>query len=156
MINCNDPRKNCGTVTPSSCVSFTGNQPAFVVDADFPCDVNVTDIIDLTTAEVGKINTELDFTNLNKRCLTFDPTTIDAKGLAQVQIDELCSLEATVSTLSNAIDDLDIGAEFVEVNLGAMTPMNNPCSPTVNRYTLTYVLQSFADELNLIKTNLGI
>jgi len=156
MINCNDPRKNCGTITPSSCVSFTGKQPTFIATADFPCDVNVTDVLDLATAEIDKINTGKDLTGLNKRCLVFDPATIDIKGLSQIQIDELCALDASVSAVQSAISNLAIGTELVSVDLGAMTPMSNPCSATVNQYTLFYVLQAFANELNVIKTNLGI
>jgi len=156
MINCNDPRKNCGTIVPSSCVSFTGTQPAFIANIDFPCDVNVTDVIDLTTAEIDKIKAGEDLTGLNKRCLVFDPLTIDIKGLTQVQIDELCALDASVAALQTTLSALDIGTELVSVDLGAMTPITNPCSATVNQYTLFYVLQSFANELNLIKTTLGI
>lgn len=150
MTNCNDPRKNCGKITSSSCVSFAGTQPEFVLDVDFPCDVNVTDIIDLSSAEIDKINVELDLTALNKRCLDFDPATIDVKSLFQIEIDKICALDASLTTLTDTVDNLDIGAELVTVDLGAMTPLSNPCSPTVNQYTLFYVLQAFADKLNTL------
>lgn len=150
MINCNDPRKTCGLIVPSSCVPFTGTKPAFVEEEDFPCDVNVTDIIVLADAEIDKINTTLDLTELAKGCLDFDPLTVQVNELHQVEIDEICALRAELTTLQDTINDLDIGAELVTVDLGAMTPLSNPCSVTTNQYTLFYVLQAFADKLNTL------
>lgn len=150
MINCNDPRKKCGEIISSSCASFTGRQPAFVEDVDFPCDVNVTDIIDLTTAEVDKIDDEIDLTALNVRCLDFAPATVKVKELHQIEIDKICALDSVLTTLQDTVNNLDIGAELVTVDLGAMTPITNPCSVATNKYTLFYVLQAFADKLNTL------
>lgn len=156
MINCNDPRKNCGSIVPSSCVPFTGPKPDFVADIDFPCDVNVTDIITLADAQIDKLTTDSDLTALNARCLTFTPAIVTPKALHQVEIDKICALDASVTTLQTTLADLNIGTELVTVDLGAMSPLSNPCSVNANQYTLFYVLQAFANELNLIKTNLGI
>jgi len=125
-------------------------KPDFIAEEDFPCDVNVTDVLDLTTAEIDRINGGIDLTTLNKRCYDFDPATGDLKGLNQEHIDKVCALEANLETLQETVDNLDIGTELVTVDLGAMTPITNPCSPTTNQYTLFYVLQVFADKLNTL------
>lgn len=156
MINCNDPRKTCGEIVSTSCSPFVGRKPDFVADEDFPCDVNATDIIDLTTAEVDRINSDNDLTELNKRCLDFVPATVKNKELHQVEIDKICALDSTVTALQDTINDLNIGAELVQVDLGDMTPAPNPCSPGTDLYTLHYLLQTFADAINAINTNLGI
>lgn len=150
MTNCNDPRKNCGQIIPDSCVPFTGTKPDFVDADDFPCDVNVADIIKLTIAEVDRIDEEIDLTDLDERCLDFDPAIVKVKELHQAEIDKICALDASVTTLQNAIDDLNIGTELVAIDLGDMTPAPNPCSPGTNQYTLTYLLQTFADALNTL------
>lgn len=156
MTNCNDPRKNCGQIVPSSCVPYTGTKPDFLDEDDFPCDVNITDIVQETTDKIDEMLSDIDLIELDEQCLDFDPATVKIKELHQIEIDKICALDAQVTTLQETLDDLDIGAEIVTIDLGNMTPAPNPCNPGTSDYTLDYILQSFADTLNIIKTELGI
>lgn len=155
MINCNDARKNCGTVVPSSCIPYTGSKPSFVDEEDFPCDVNINDVIGEISTEITTILDGEDITELNRRCL---PSAITGtiKELHQDEIDALCASQAQLDALQTSFDALNIGSELVTLNLGAMTPITNPCSVTINQYSLFYILNTLVTNINLIKTNLGI
>lgn len=156
MPNCDDPRNKCGEVLPSACVTFTGDKPSFVLDADFPCTVNVDDIIKQLAITIQKILTSIDYTGLQKRCLTFDPATVTSKQLEQIEIDEICALKASLQTLQTQLDGLNIATKLITLNLGCMTPVSNPCSSTLNSYSLYYILNTLVTNVCAIKQNLGI
>lgn len=148
MITYNSPRRSCGAQMPSNCVSFQGRQPSFIADADFPCTVTLTDVIDQISTRIENLLDVTDLTGLNKQCLNFDPATIKAKGLFQILTDTTCSLKARIETLEDTVDDLNLDSQLVTVDLGELTPINNPCSPNTNSYTLFYVLNVLANAIN--------
>src|ERR1035437_4774544 len=110
-------RNSCGTVIPSSCVPFTGEQPSFIQDVDFPCDVNLDDVIKQFAITIQKVLDGINLTLLNKRCLDFDSATEDVKGLHQVEIDEICALKAQLDNLQTAFDSLNLSTKLITIDL---------------------------------------
>lgn len=156
MDNCNDPRNKCGSVIPSSCVPFTGAKPSFVSEEDFPCNVNMDDMIKNLSTQIEEILAGIDLTLSDKRCLDYNPETVTVSELQQIHNDELCAFKARIETLEESVNSLNIASKLISLNLGCMTPSTNPCSPNTNLYTLYYILNTFKTELCAIKTHLGI
>lgn len=146
----NNSKYNCGNILASSCVPFTGANLTFLSEADlelFPCDANINDVIFYIDKYLKKLVDGNDFTDLDKDCLDFDPATIDAKGLHQIEITEICLMKGQIEALQTMVEDLNIGAETVTIDLGCLTPDAAECAVAVNTYTLQSILQLFASKL---------
>ena len=141
---------NCGNILASSCVPFTGTALTFLSTADleaFPCDANINDVVFYIDKYLKKLVDGNDFTGLDKDCLDFDPATIDAKGLHQIEITEICTMKGQIEALQTMVEDLNIGAEEVTIDLGCLTPDAEACATGTNIYTLQSILQLFAAKL---------
>lgn len=149
-------RNNCGDAIPSSCVPFTGDKPSFIAEIDFPCDVNLDDIIKQFAITIQSVLDAINLKLTNKRCLDYDPATATVKDVIQLENDKLCALQAQLDTLLDGFNDLDISTKLVTLDLKCLTPVNNPCSLNANQYSLFYILSTLVNEVCAIKTNLGI
>lgn len=141
---------NCGTIVASSCVPYSGSQLTFLTTVEleaFPCNANINDVVFYIDKYVKKLADGNDFTELDKDCLEFDPATVTAKDLHQIEITEICLLKGIVDGLQEQLNDLNIGAEVIEIDLGCMTPNAAPCALDTNTYQLLTILQLFRDKI---------
>jgi len=141
---------NCGNVIPSSCVPFTGKDLTFLSEEDlelFPCDANINDVIFYIDKYLKVLVDGNNFTELDKDCFDFDPLTIDAKGLHQLEITKICLLEGRVTAVEDQLADLNIGAETLVIDLLCLTPDAEACAVATNTYTLQSILQLFVAKL---------
>lgn len=119
------------------------------------CNASVSDAFDLVNKYLKVLVDGNDFTDLNKDCLDFNPATIDAKGLHQLEINEICLLKGQVEALTTQLNNLNIGAEIVTLNLGCLTPDAAECTVGTNQYQLISVLQLFASKLCEFETRIS-
>lgn len=146
----------CGTVLASSCVHFTGKDFTFMKEVDaLECNASVSDAFDLVNKYMKILVDGNDFTELDKDCLDFDPLTIDAKGLHQLEITKICFLKGQVDALTTQFNDLNIGEEIVTLNLGCLTPDAAACAVGTNQYQLISILQLFASKLCEFETRIS-
>lgn len=156
-MNCDTQKYNCGQVLPSSCIPYTGKDLTCISDPTLlGCNADMNDVIFLIDEVVKKLVDGNNLTGLNVRCLTFVPSTITPAQLHQVEIDKICGLDASLTTLTNQVNDLDIGTMPIEVDLLCLTPGAAPCLTPPNIYPLIAVLNVMLVEICALKTAVGI
>lgn len=157
MQPCDTSKYNCGTIITSSCVPYTGPDLTILEDpTSLVCNANINDVFTIFDTTIKEILVGSDLTGLNPRCLTFVPDTVTVAGLFQVQTDKICSLDAQVTTLTNLINNLNIGSEPITINLLCLTPAAAPCESPANTYTLLAILNTLVNEICALKTAVGI
>lgn len=145
-----------GSLIPSGGVVYTGKDLSFLTsETQISCDANLNDVISKISDEIKVIKTNTDVSAVNKGCLTISGPITFTK-LAQAQVDKLCALSAQFEVLSETIDDLQIGSQPIQIDLGCLTPSAAPCQIATNIYTLISILNTFKNEICAIKTELGI
>lgn len=156
-MGCDTLKYKCGLVVPSSCVPYTGTDLTFLVTPDLlPCNANIDDVISLMDAAIKKLIDGDNLTVLNVRCLTFDPATITPAQLHQIEIDQICGLQASLTTLTDQVNALNIGTMPIQINLQCLTPAAAACLTPPNTYTLLAVLNTMISEICALKTAVGI
>lgn len=153
-MNCTDTRNTCGNSIPSACVPFTGEKPSFITEENFPCDVNLDDVIAQFASNIQTVLDSINLKLLNKRCLDFDPTEVTVKELHQVEIDALCAVKAQLESLQTSFDSLNVATKLITLDLQCLTPVNNPCSLNTNSYTLYYILNKLVTEVCNLKQSI--
>jgi hypothetical protein len=142
---------NCGTILPSSCIPFSGKDLTILITPDeLSCDANINDVIEKIDIAVKKLMDSNDFTALEpiEDCLEFDPATVTAKELHELEIQKLCTHEAEILALQNQLNDLDIGNEIITIDLPACLEAGAaPCAVGTNEYQLISLLMLFANKL---------
>ncbi len=142
----------CGSMWPSGCVLFTGELPDFVDADSFECDGNMDELLEKYGAKIDEIAHSIDLSTLNvPNCLTFNTSTGTVKDFAQEIADRFCALNTTVIALQNAFNALDIGSKTIEIDLGDLTPVGDPCAVADNTYTLISILNLFKSEIISLK-----
>jgi hypothetical protein len=151
-------KHNCGQILMSACVPFSGSQLTFLTSEeleDFPCNANMDDVIESIDTTLKKLVDGNNFTALDIDCLDFDPATVTAKDLHQLEITEICLLKGQVDALSEQLNLLNIGNEVITIDLECMTPDAAPCAVGVNQYSLLTILQLFRDKLCDFETRIS-
>lgn len=139
---------NCGQIVPSSCVPFTGKDLTFVTDEDqLTCDANINDVIEKIDAALKVLVDANNFSTLVKNCLDFDPATVTAVELHQLEINTLCLHKGQIESLQTQFNEWNIGTEVLGINLGCLTPAAADCAVAANQYQLIALLQLFAAKL---------
>jgi hypothetical protein len=147
----------CGKVLPTSCVPYSGRTLTFLTPFSLdvlPCDVNINDVIDRIDLALAQLGTGTNLTTLNSLCLSFDPATVTIVGLHQVEITAICALQTSLNTLTETVDDLNIGNEIITINLGCLTPAAASCAVGTNQYSLLSILSLFSNTLCDIQSRL--
>lgn len=146
----------CGTVLASSCVHYTGKDFTFNKPADaLECNASVSDAFELVDKYLKPLVDGNDFTGLDKDCLDFDPLTIDAKGLHQLEITEICLLKSQLTALQTQFNDLNIGTEVIAINLQCLTPDAAPCAVSPGQYQLIAVLNVIVSKICELETRIS-
>lgn len=141
-------KSSCGTILASSCVHYTGKDFTFNKPEDaLECNASASDAFELIDKYLKPLVDGNDFTELDKDCLDFDPLTIDAKGLHQLEITEICLLKGQVEALTTQLNELNIGDEILTLNLQCMTPDAAPCAEGVNQYQLDTILTTLVAKI---------
>lgn len=157
MQPCDTSKYNCGTIIASSCVPYTGTDLTVLADpTDLACNASINDVITVLDTTLKGVLTGLDLTTLNPLCLGFNPATITPAGLFAIQNVAICELEANVTTLTDLINNLNIGNELITINLLCLTPAAAPCQVSPNTYQLIAVLNTMINEICALKTAVGI
>lgn len=149
---------NCGDILGSACVPFTGQDLTFLSEADielFPCNANMDDVIFYIDKYLADLVESNDFTDLDKDCLDFDPATVTAKELHQIEITEICLLKGQVLALNELIENLNIGSEQITIDLECLTPDAEPCEVSDNVYTLQTILEVFVAKICEFETRIS-
>jgi hypothetical protein len=144
----------CPTMWPSGCVLFTGDLPGFIPANTFTCDGNLDELLEKYGAKIDEIDASIDLTAINKGCFAFNPATGLIKDFVQESIDKTCSLESSVSTLQDTVDNLNIGSLHINIDLESLTPVGDPCAVAPNTYTLISVLNLFKSEIISLKAQI--
>ena len=156
-MNCDTQKYNCGQVLPSSCIPYTGKDLTCISDPTLlGCNADINDVIFLIDGVVKKLVDGDNLTGLNIRCLTFNPATVTPAQLHQVEIDKICGLDASLTTLTNQVNDLNIATMPIAIDLLCLTPGAVPCLTPPNIYPLLSVLNVMLVEICALKTAVGI
>lgn len=148
--------KNCGTVIASSCVHFTANDFTFNKPEDaLECNASVSDAFNLINDYLKPLVDGNDFSDLDKDCLDFDPTTIDAKGLHQIEITEICLLKSQLAALQTQFNELNIGTEIIAINLQCLSGDAAPCAVAPGQYQLIAVLNTLVSKVCELETRIS-
>lgn len=150
-MDCGRKRYGTGQIFPSSSVLFTGELPQFISADDVPCDANLDEIIKEMNDKLQDLLDSNDFTELDKKCLDFNPETVKAKELHQKEIDKICSIDAQLSQLIQDVDNLNIGSQHITIDLKCLKPEGDPCEISQDTYTLLSVLNILVNEICLLK-----
>lgn len=157
---CNNSKYNCGIIVPSSCVPFTGKKLTFITPEEqqnFDCDANINDVILLADKYLKKLVDGNNLTTLNVDCLTtVNPLTITPAQLHQVEVTEICLLKGQVKTLSDQLNDLNIGNEVVEITLPECLQEDiAPCAVGPSQYQLISLLILYANKICELETRIS-
>jgi hypothetical protein len=157
MIGCNQKKYQCGIVIPSACVPYTGTGLTSISNPSLlGCDANINDVITVLDGVLAGQVAGNNLTGLNPQCLSFDPATITPAGLHQIEINEICGLEASLTALQTQVNELNIGTMLIGINMQCLTPAASPCLTPPNTYELIAVLNTMLTEICAIKAYLGI
>lgn len=147
----------CGTIIPSGCVPYTGSDLTCLINpATLPCDASMNDVVFQLDAAIKTLQNSNNFTTLNPLCLTFDPATVTAVQLHQLEITNICGLQASLTALQTIVDNLNIGNELIDINLQCLTPSAAPCLVPPSSYSLLSILNVIISEVCALKTAVGI
>lgn len=156
-MNCDQQKYNCGLVIPSSCVPYTGTDLTFLSSPTLlSCNANINDVIGLMDTALHTLIVGNTLTGLNPRCLIFNPAVITPAGLHQVEIDKICGLDASLTTLTTQVNNLNVGSMQIAINLQCLTPAASPCLTPPNFYSLLSILNVMISEICALKTAVGI
>jgi len=157
MKACNNSKYNCGQIIASSCVPFTGPELTFPKAADqLDCDANINDVIFTIDSYLKVLVDGNDFTALDKGCLDFNPATVSAKQLHQLEITNICILLGQTEALQTQFDEFNVGAHPVTITLpGCLTADAAPCLTGVNTYTLLSLLNLYAAKICDLESRLS-
>lgn len=149
-------RYSCGSIIPSECVPYTGKKLKFLADDAQPaCDANINDVFDKLSIAIDSLNKTIDVSSINKQCLVV-PTGTNIKGLAQIQIDKICAIDAKIEALKTQVNSSILGESLVTVDLKCLSSAASPCQVSTNTYKLNAILSILAVEICAIKQYLGI
>jgi hypothetical protein len=139
-------KNGCGPVTTTACVFFSGEKLSIMGDRDLPCAATTDDVIAEFDAAVKKLMDGNDFTHLDvPTCFTFDPLTITAATLHQIQLSKICEDSAAIGELQSTLSTFDIGSKNIEIELPECLQAGSaPCATATNTYTLLSLLNLFA------------
>lgn len=147
---------NCGTILASSCVHYTGKDFTFMKPEDaLECNASVSDAFQLVDKYLKPLVDGNDFTDLDKDCLDFDPATINAKGLHQLEITEICLLKSQITALQTQVNNLNIGNEIITINMQCLSGDAAPCASGVNQYQLIAVLNTLVSKICEFETRIS-
>jgi hypothetical protein len=156
-MNCDQKKYNCGQILASSCIPYTGKDLVFLTDPTLlTCNANINDVFGLMDGALSTLISGNDLTELNPRCLEFDPTTITPAELHQVEIDKICGLDSSLTTLIQTVNNLDIATMLIAIDLQCIAPAASPCLTPPTTYELIAVLNVMVGEICALKTAVGI
>jgi hypothetical protein len=156
-MSCDTQKYQCGLVIPSSCVPYTGSDLTSISSPSLlPCNANINDVITLLD---GVLKIQVDgnnLTGLDPQCLDFDPATINPAQLHQVEIDKICGLDASLTALTDQVNNLNIGTMLISINMQCLAASVTPCEQPGNTFQLIAVLNAMLSEICNLKAAVGI
>lgn len=146
----------CGDIFPTGCVLVTAKLPDFFnTDDTFPCNGMLDDYLEKTGDKIDDILSDTDLTGLDPKCFSFNPSNVTIKELHQEQIDKICDNEAKVTSLESIISTFNVGNKLLEIELGCLAPLADPCEIAPDTYTLISVLLTLKSEICSLKAQLA-
>lgn len=159
-MNCDALKYNCGMILPSSCIPYTGTDLTFVSSLQpsplLTCDASMNDVVAAMNTSLTNLVNGNNLTVLNQRCLTFTPATVTPAQLHQVEIDKICALDASLTTLTSVVNNLSIATMPIAINLQCLASAASPCLTPPSTYQLIAVLNVMVSEICALKTAVGI
>lgn len=145
----------CDNLFPTGCVVVTSQIPTWVDSETIDCDIKLDSFLEILTDKIEDILFDTDLTDLDNKCLTFDPETVTIKELHQEQIDKLCENKNRIESIENELLSLNVGEKLVEIDLDCLSSDAEPCLEDVNTYTLISILRTLKAEICLLKEKLA-
>lgn len=139
----------CGGLGKTDDVFFTGTLPSFL-SIDSALDRRLTPILEGIGNTVQSIVTDIDISNLNTVCFSFDET-VKNKELHQLEIDKICDHKTRIDDLTAGIDDIIIGNQLIEIDLDCLLPLEEGCEQNPKTYSLQTILELFISEVCILK-----
>ena len=158
-MSCDNTKYNCGQIIGSGCVPYTGSVLTIIPTSTpnvLPCNANINDVISLFDTTLKKLMDSNNFTTLNVRCLTFNPATVTAVQLHQLEIDTICALQASLATLTTQVNSLNIANMQIGINLQCMSAAASSCATGTNIYPLIAILNVMVNQICALKAAVGI
>jgi hypothetical protein len=157
-MSCDTSKYGCGQVLASSCIPYTGTDLTVLSSPSLlACNANINDVITVLDSSIKKLMVSNDFTGLNVLCFTsLNPATVTAAQLHQAEITQICGLSASLTTLTNTVNSLNIGSMQIAIDLQCLTPAAAPCLTPPNLYSLLSILNVMISEICALKTAVGI
>lgn len=149
-----------GQTIGSICTIYTGTDLQFLQYLNpvpiLKCNASLDDVVEDIDLALTNLLSGNNLKNLNVRCLTFDPSTITPAGLHQVEIDKICALDASLTTLTETVSNLNIANMQIAINLQCLSAAAAPCISPSNTYPLIAVLNAMVSEICALKAAVGI
>ena len=156
-MTCDQQKYQCGLVIPSSCVPYTGSDLTSISSPSLlACNANMNDVIGLLDGVLATLVSGNNLTTLNPLCLTFDPATITPKALHQLEITNICGLQASLTSLTTQVNELNIGTMPIAINMQCLTAAVSACLTPPDTYPLISVLNAMLSEICALKAAVGI
>lgn len=144
----------CASLTPSSCVFFTGKKPKFLAE-ELECDVNLNEVIEKIGDALDTIQKATDVTALTSDCVTLTTPKTPASVLVDLSA-KICALSASIQAAQQQIAGVKAADELINIDLGCLAPAASACQVSANNYKLISILSLFKTEICAIKSHLGI
>lgn len=142
-MGCNDKNK-CVSPVSSSCVMYVGTKLLSVDESKLKCGITLTDVVETIDVEVNELQKHLNFKKLNKRCFSFDKSTVKQVELNQMFIDKFCDYDEIINK-----GDKD----YISIVSNLILPIDcilTNCEGKNNR-TLADLLKLFCIEIESLK-----
>lgn len=145
----NKKRKCGGPIVNSVCVSYDGPTLTFLREEDeLDCNASVADVIEKIDEYLKELLDSNDFTGLTPGSFDFDPATVTASELHQLELDKLDELAGQIEALQTQIEGLNIGNEVITITLpSCLTGDAAPCATGTDQYQLISLLTLFANKI---------
>jgi hypothetical protein len=153
MVNCNDGRFNCGPITPSACVAYTGGTLNSISLASVPCAPNINDVLQSLDATIVLIQQSINLTGLVPCKIDFNPATIQVNSLFQIIINQLSDIQKQLSCLQKDFNNSSILNETINIDLSCL--FGGTSCNTTSTYTIASLLSTLVTQICQVKSQIN-
>ena len=151
----NKAKYTCGSIIPSSCVPYTGNQELSILPYIFPteetpelpCNANINDVLDLFDTAIDTLVIYTDLTELVPGDIDFDPATVTTGELFTLILEAVETNDAEIASVAEQLSDFSVEDALIGIDLGELAPAAAACAAGVNSYPLLNILILFVNKI---------
>ncbi len=135
LIKCKDKRNTCGVPLPSTCVSYEGSFIGVLKEEDFPCNVNLNDVIEKLSTVIKNL-TDLEKLNNNS------------------QNTEISTIKNDITEIKGEIAEINGNNLPVVIDLSSLNIDTVYCQVSPHRYTIYTILNLLKNEIVSLKAQI--